>query len=201
MKKLFLAGVLLGIVNFANATSYTTTGLSSIDGNNTYTWGIDATALKGQTVTAATLTFYNIKLTANGPFESGGELWTHLLDFSSSSSVGVKTGVADNDALTDGFASQGVYIGHQHFASVGTTYASLTYDLGALGDLTQLTSYLADGYFGFGIDPDCHYTDTSIQFNISTTTSHGVPTPDAASTAMLLGAGLSCLGLLRRKLS
>jgi hypothetical protein len=69
--------------------------------------------------------------------------------------------------------------------------ATVAYSL----DLATLTSYTADGHFAIGIDPDCHYTDSSIVLSITYSPQSA---PDAGSTAMLLGIALPVLALFRR---
>jgi hypothetical protein len=60
---------------------------------------------------------------------------------------------------------------------------------------TTLTAYAVDGHFAIGIDPDCHYTDSSIVLSITYSPQSA---PDAGSTAMLLGIALPILALFRR---
>jgi hypothetical protein len=210
MKKLFLTGVLFGIVNFAQATPYTFTTTSSIietmSGESYYNWGINSglSSLQsdlssGQQILSATLTYDNIQFTVAGPNLGGaGWLYTQLLGTSASSGITTHT---DNDATTDAFGASGIQINKDVFAKTGGPAVNLL-ETFASGAITLLTTDIKNGFIDIGIDPDCVYKDTGIVLTINTgsTTNH-TSVPDAASTAMLLGASLSCIGLLRRKLS
>ncbi|HEX3856293.1 MAG TPA: hypothetical protein VHY30_03230 [Verrucomicrobiae bacterium] len=207
MKKLFLAGVLLGVLNFAQATPYTftTTSLKTMSGESYYNWGINSglTALKadltgGEQILSATLTYNNIQFTVAGPNLGGaGWLYTQLLGTSASSGITTHT---DNDATTDAFTS-GIQIYKDVFAKAGLPAATLN-EIFGVSALALLTADVLNGFIDIGIDPDCVYKDTGITLTINTgSTTNYTSVPDAASTAMLLGAGLSCIGLLRRKLS
>jgi hypothetical protein len=56
-----------------------------------------------------------------------------------------------------------------------------------------LSDGLLDGGFGFGIDPDCHYFNSGIEFTIVTgpSSTPPVPVPAAASLAAIGLAGLA----------
>lgn len=54
---------------------------------------------------------------------------------------------------------------------------------------------LANGQFGIGIDPDCHYYNDGITITITT-----APVPEPA-TLLLLGFGIVGLGLIKRRKS
>jgi len=195
MKVLFSIAALFSALSFAQASSVVFTspsGLNSIDGNNYYTWGIGWTLPTGNQITGATLTFNNIQLTSFGN-SNPGILWTHLLN-TSTANGSITTGT-DNDSATDAFAGSGLLLGKRLFPTLNTK-ATFSYDL----DLATLTTYLADGKFGIGIDPDCHYTDDSIKLTINYA-SQPTHVPDAASTGVLLGSAFSLLAFFRRKLA
>jgi hypothetical protein len=61
--------------------------------------------------------------------------------------------------------------------------------------LTALNSALADGNFGIGFDPDCHYTNSGISMNIQTRV---VPEP-ISCVLFVVGSGVFGLASRRRK--
>ena len=77
------------------------------------------------------------------------------------------------------------------------TLDNLDYSLGNLGLFDELTQFVANGNFGIGLDPDCHYFNDGIEFKITTETRS---VPDGGMTMMLLGSALIGLEGLRRKL-
>jgi hypothetical protein len=196
LKRLFWVCSLLGTISAAQAATITfsPTGIGTspggtMDGTYYYTWGINWSVPSGNQITAATLTYNNIELTSFGN-NNPGILWTHLLDTSSGSgTTGVTTGT-DNDNGSDAFSGQGLLVGKQSFPTLNVA-TTISYSL----DLPTLISYAADGHFAIGIDPDCHYTDSSIVLSITYSPQSA---PDAGSTVMLLGIALPVLGLFRR---
>lgn len=57
-------------------------------------------------------------------------------------------------------------------------------------------SWLADGNFGFGIDPDCHYYNNGVELKIVTSsTNQVIPEP---LSVLLASLGMGTLGGLRR---
>lgn len=68
--------------------------------------------------------------------------------------------------------------------------------------LTNLIAYAADGIFGLGFDPDCHFWNNGITLKLYTTSNDtpGNTVPEPA-TLMLFGAGLLGLAAKMRKKS
>ncbi len=205
MKKLF--GFVLGLafigsaLNIAQATTYTytftPTGLSTMDGLNYYTYGFDWSVPAGQTIVDATLTYNNLYLTTGDP-NSTPQFFSTLLN---TATVGKTTGYdGDNNAPNPTPGPNVFLFGDATFSTPGSGYATLTYDFASISNaIPTLDSYVADGNWGLGFDPDCYYTDTGITFTITTANGSHSRVPDAASTAMLLGAAFVGLGVLRRK--
>jgi len=202
MRKLLLGAMMAGAINLAQATettyTFSPTGLSSMDGENYYEWGISWNLPAGQTIVDATLTYSDIKLTTSDP-NGAGTLWSTLLQ--SPPKAGVST-FTDNDNPEQNPSGAGVFLlGSQTFAAKGTMYTSLSYDFDDItGALSTLDTDVASGLFGIGIDPDCIYTNAGITLTITTQPAgtHISRTPDAASTAMLLGLAFLGIGLYRR---
>jgi hypothetical protein len=225
MKKLILIGLGIGVLNLAQATSYTyatytvnaPSSLGTLVGTYAYEWGVSITPLSaGQTITSAKLSFNGVVLTATG---NGDNIYASLLNLSDS---GV-TQYTDNDVPGDFFSSStftgtssssSYYQTHSHHSLPSGYYTSLgqsqqfslnaspanwTIDPFTSGELGALNTDALDGNFDIGIDPDCHYNIQSITFTYTVSTP--VSVPDTATTAGLLG--MSFLGLLafRRKLA
>jgi hypothetical protein len=165
---LLLISILL-LSGVSGATIYTFNpsppDLYDLDHSRYYTWGINWSKPANEVITGASITFNNIYDWTYEP----DILYTHLLD---SATVGVQFRT-DNEGGGDHFASQGVLI----------------------GTWSDPFDWLADGNFGFGIDPDCHYYNDGVVAKIET---RPVPEP---STMLLLGFGLIGLtGFGRKKL-
>jgi hypothetical protein len=177
----------------ATPMTFSPTGMGTIDGNYYYTWGVNWSVPTGETIASATLTFNNLTLTSFGN-NNPAYVWTHLLNTSSGTgTTGVTIGT-DNDNGTDAFAGKGVLLGQQFFPALNKPQ-TFSYSL----DPTTLVSYAADGHFAIGIDPDCHYIDSSIVLNITYAPNDRQQVPDGSSTAGLLGLTLPLLGFLRRR--
>jgi hypothetical protein len=165
-----------------------------MNGNYYYEWGISWSLPAGDQITSATLTYNNIQLTSFGK-NNPGLLWTHLLN---SATAGVTT-ETDNDKGSDAFGvsvtGKNLFLGKQTFPTLNQT-RSFSYNL----DLTTLSSYLADGKFGIGIDPDCVFKDSSIVLCINYGPTGGQSVPDGGATAILFGATMVGLGWISRKM-
>jgi hypothetical protein len=164
--------------------------LGDLDHSYYYIWGINWNLPSGETITGAALTYKNIY---DWTPETYDTLYTHLLN-------SAQTGVHwwwDGEGGGDNFGSlpiwQGYKLGEWHDDGGGSpSNFDLVYTIP-----DNYFSWLSDGDFGFGIDPDCHYYNSGITFEINTTTE--APEP---ATLLLLGSGLIGLaGLARRRLS
>lgn len=193
MKKIFLVGLLLGGLNFAQANSVTLTSNSTLHGQDAYEYLVSLTA--GQTINSATLTFNSVQLTAAG-------FNTFAYDIINRSDATTDI-TSENDQPGDFFTS------HTPYSATAYNLGTKTFTINEIWNYTytftgtalaKLQAYALDGNFDFGIDPDCTYKIGSIVFAYSTTTTNVNSVPDQSATAILLG--LTFVGLLafRRKL-
>lgn len=198
MKTILAAGLALLSVASLSAATFTFTpnpaDLNDLDHHHATTWGINWNAVPaGHTITGAKLT---IKQIWDWKVENDA-LFIRLLDDPKS---GVRT-YADNtndNVISDYFSGQGQHLltwSDPNGGNNGANATNLVYNFTATNLLT-LSSYLADPTalnrvaFGFAFDPDCHYYNNGVEFEITTTASS---VPDAGSSVVLLGTVL--LGL------
>lgn len=194
MKKIVLLAIVLMITMgaVANAAIYTFTpvpkDLGDLDHTKYFTWGINWTHTS-ETIIGATLKIFNIYDWQH----EVDSLYIHLLD---NPALGTTT-FTDNQGGFNNFSGQGKWVSTWSDPYGDPSHkANLTYDLGALGLIPDLRTYAADGRAGFGFDPDCHYSNDSIQVCITTET----PTIPEPGMLSMLGLGLSGIALyLRRK--
>ena len=189
-----------------------------------FTWGVNWNVPTGEVITAARLTYLNIYDWTVEP----DRLYTHLLDavpdpngslspnFQAAGTPGSKYAYeritivgADNQVGGDDFArwSASDYVALIPPDPLGNTNPwwddpyggsprnfSLSYDI-PTDDLYML----ADGSFGFGIDPDCHYFNSGIVLTIGTRpASPAVPAPAAGGLAAI-GLALLAWRLLAKQ--
>jgi hypothetical protein len=208
MKKLFLAGVLFGALNLAQATTINApsgmVGSNVLVGTYAYLWSVPL----NQAVTGASITFSSVTETASG---NGNDISVDVGSFigmtvgqSSAPASGNYSILTDNDAKGDAFAANttglkptAINLGTEPFPTlnVAETWA---YTFSA-AQLLALNTYISAGNWGFEIDPDCHFNVGGITFTYTTGVTNKTSVPDHSTTAVLLG--LTLLGLLavRRK--
>jgi hypothetical protein len=199
MKSLIAVTAVLAGALSANAIVFTPTpaDLGDLDHHNATTWGITWSVPAGEQITGATLTFKNIWDWQR----EDDRLYIHLLDDPKTGVVSVADNTADN-VFSDYFANQGRYLMTWTDPNGGApTGFDLVYNFTA-ADLTTLKAYLSDshgiGYadFGFGLDPDCHYFNDGVSFEIKTQR-----VPEGGSSAILMGLGLLGLAPVRCKVN
>lgn len=175
--------------------------LNDLDHHSLYTWRIDS-GLPTATVTGATLTFVNIRNWDSNP----NTLFIHLLDTAKYAGVAQfiddKTNSVPVSDITDDFANTryhndsgwlvaagtGDKLLDAH--SFGTTATTYVYNFTA-SELTTLNNFIRNGGdVALGFDPDCHYFNDGIKFDLTTASVPEVPAaaPLAAVVALVAGA-------------
>jgi hypothetical protein len=217
MKKVFLAGAMLGAFNFAQATTINAPsgliGKNAMSASYAYLWSVPAAA---QNITSATITFTGVVRTGSG---KGNDISVDIGNFLSmpagQSSVPTSGGLSDikDKKLTkteagDAFnanvtANDAIHLGTQLFASKKTAQTWSYTFTGA--QLEALNNYIANGNWGFEIDADGRFTVGGITLNYTTAIADTKPAgtvatvPDLMTTFGLLAANFLGLVVVRRK--
>ena len=159
--------------------------LGDLDHSKNYTWGIntpwDVTPdenFQYERVASATLSFDSIRNWDSSP----NVLYVHLLDHAL---LGVDV---DHDGQGGGDEFDGMGVELITYHDLPATSQDLSYSFNE-DEIAALNTYAADGRFGLGFDPDCHFYNSGVTLKVET-----VPEP---VTLVLMAAGLPIL--LRRR--
>ena len=161
----------------------TPSDLWDLEHGNVYEWGINYSLPSGQEITSAELSFEGIRNWNN----SANDLYVYLISM-------VQPGT---HRYNDYFNSADSFDGHlgipyrmlDHYENLPSYAQDLTYSFTG-DDLVALNSYMSNGNFGLGFDPDCHFYNDGIELYITTAV------PEPASLALL---ALCSLVVIRRR--
>jgi hypothetical protein len=155
-----------------------------------YRWGINPGIPEGEDIVGAEIFFDNIR---NWQSNDPNDLYVTLLDTASSG----LTVYTDNQGGGDYFAGDGPLL--VHYQDLPSTPQDITYTFDA-GEVATLNGYVADGNFGLGIDPDCHFYNDGITLTLETECSppDGPPVPEPLAGSILLG-GLGMIAARRKR--
>jgi len=196
MKRISVSAAILTLLLSLSTTSWaglytyvpSPADLNDLDHYKAYAWGLNWTHPQ-ERIIGASLTFYNIY---DWEAESNDILWVNLLN--TPPLIGVKTYTDDQNPGNYFAGWDKTLIGTWTDPVGGLPKDTITFTFNEPA-LAAFRSYVADGKFGLGIDPDCHYYNDRVRLSIATSNT-AIPEP---ATMVLVGLGLAGVGIIRRK--
>jgi hypothetical protein len=193
VKKILLSALLVMFCIYGPASAAETTfeptpsNLDNLDHSYYYSWGIDWQLPADEILSGATLSFDNIN---NWAVENNDILYVSLLG---SATPGVTYGI-DNEASGNAFDGFGTQL-FTYSDRNGSAPEDVSFDFNGT-QLSLLNGAMADGNFGLGFDPDCHYYNDGVKLKLTTRV---VPEPVSSALFLLGGGALALVRRVRRK--
>jgi hypothetical protein len=205
LNRLKLLGIILsalalpGITPAALITFFPSpSDLGDLEHGTVWTWRIDNVNLGGETISAASLSLAGIYDSQQEP----NRLFIHLLDTVPNAGTAHRSdpssGITDyflNPSYTfaPAFGSSNVLLTAPSFAGGQANKIDYTYVF-TPAQLAILQSFIANNSnLAFGFDPDCHYYNSGISFQITT-----VDSPEPGTSFLVGGCLLLAVPVLRR---
>ena len=195
MKKLFFAlALIVFTVSSASAGVYHFTpnpaDMYDLDHGHYYGWGIDHD-FGTEKISNVILTIKNV----NNWWPEPNMLFITMMDqMDAGLFIGDdNTSVGLPNDIQNAYDGQGILVDSWTDLDGGPNgdWVDLNYDFASMNLVGDFASFAADGNFGFGFDPDCHFFNDKIQLTVVT----DAPEP---ATMLLFALGLAG-GAIRRK--
>ncbi len=165
--------------------SPTPVDLWDLDHGWVYEWGINYSLPAGEVIESAELSFDNIRNWDNSP----NDLYVYLMDTVSGGASRFSDSNNNGDSFAPRTAVANVML--EHYSNLPSSAQDINYSFSA-DEIVALNSFVLDGNFGIGFDPDCHFYNSGIQLSITTI-------PDVPEPASLGLLGMGGLAVIRRR--